>query len=124
MPRSAGPKIRFEDRHCLAADRVAATWQASAMGRSRSAASSLQGNREKRPFVERVWWLLLISAWAWLRLLNLAFGDGKGDLAFGDASPHTILNAVAVVFLIVAVPVWLWERRRGERKRRASEPSE
>ncbi len=115
MPRSAGPKIRFEDRHCLAADRVAATWQASAMGRSRFAASSLQGNREKRPFVETVWWLLLVSAWAWLRLLNLAFGD---------ASPHPILNAAAVVFLIVAVPVWLWERRRGERKRRASEPSE
>ena len=41
-----------------------------------------------------------------------------------DGSRDTALNVIAVVFLIVSLPVWLRERRRGERKRAACEPSE
>ncbi len=92
---------------------IGGAWQADQVDASDSAASPEKGDKNKRPFVERWWWLLAISAWAWLRLLDLAFGDGTG-------SENSLLDVFAVMFLIVAVPFWLWERRRQERKRGSS----
>ncbi len=92
-------------------------WQADRVDPTGSAGSPGKGDKNKRPFVERWWWLLAISAWAWLRLLDLAFGDETGG---ENTLLDVFVDAFAVMFLIIAVPFWLWERRRQERKRGSS----
>ena len=62
---------------------------------------------EKRPVTERWWWFLGITAWAWPRVIFWPF---HGD--------HSRLDKTALGFMAVGTPVWLWNLRNTDRRRK------
>lgn len=64
----------------------------------------------KRPLVERWWWIALITAGLWFRLLSMLLGWRPAD-----GADLTITSAL----LVATIAVFARERRRGERRRGA-----
>ena len=67
----------------------------------------------KRPLFERWWWFLLVTAQFWLRLVLWPFRDDH-------TGSDNVLAGAGVGVLVIGIPLCLWARRRGERKRAAA----
>jgi len=63
-----------------------------------------------RPPAERGWWLLVVTAQFWVRLVLWPFQD---DHSRADG----LLAGTGLVLLVVGVPLWLRGRRQAERRR-------
>lgn len=75
-----------------------------------SRAGRSDSGREKRPFTERWWWFFAVTLWAWLRMPTLVYDLANGNEVDG-------YDWVALGVIAVFLPLFLWLRRREERKR-------
>ncbi len=70
---------------------------------------------EKRPLTERWWWVGLVTAGLWFRLLDMVLGGRPMDTA------DLLISSALLAATMVA---FAWGRRRGERRRRRLQPGE
>ncbi len=69
----------------------------------------------KRPLIERWWWVGLVTAGLWFRLLDMLLGGRPLDTA------DLLITSALLAAMMVA---FAWERRRGERRRRRLQHSD
>jgi hypothetical protein len=66
--------------------------------------------RAERPLMERWWWFFLVTAYAWVAIIETAARRPGDFLELGRGS-------VAVLLILVGFPLWLWGRRHEARRR-------
>ncbi len=67
-----------------------------------------------RPWAERWWFYVAVTAWAWLRIIWFPFEDERKPA-------EVVFFVIAVVTLTVFTIIFVWARAVARRKRRQHE---